>query len=117
MPTWYESYLASWETLDVDAVLAWFADDCVFEDTTLGHGATGIDQLRRFVAASFRNMPDARFEFVRGHDNGTGYAIEWIMQPMGVRGASVGQLRDGKIAVHRDYWNGAAYTVPTAGDA
>ncbi len=111
MTTWYEAYLASWDTLDVEKVLDWFTDDCIFEDTTIGHGAEGIRQMRKFVEASFRNVPDARFEFVRGHDNGEAYAIEWIMQPMNIRGVSVGQLRDGRIAVHRDYWNGAAYTV------
>lgn len=112
MTTWYEGYLTSWHTLEVDNVLEWFTDDCVYEDTTIGHGAEGKKALGKFVNASFKNVPDARFEFVRGHDNGEAYAIEWVMQPMGVRGVSVGQLRDGKIAVNRDYWNGAAYQVP-----
>ncbi len=110
--SWFERYLASWESLDVEAVLAWFTDDIEFEDTTLGHGASGIGQMRKFVKASFRNVPDGRFEFVRGHDNGVGYAMEWIMQPMNVRGVSIGQLRDGKICNNRDYWNGALFTVP-----
>jgi steroid delta-isomerase-like uncharacterized protein len=112
MTTWYEQYLASWETLDADKVLDFFTEDCVYEDTTIGHGAEGKRRLRRFVEASFANVPDARFEFVRGHDNGEAYAIEWVMQPMNVRGVSVGQLRDGKITVNRDYWNGAKYAVP-----
>ncbi|HEY4332546.1 MAG TPA: nuclear transport factor 2 family protein [Ilumatobacteraceae bacterium] len=112
MDTWFERYLSSWETQDVDAVLAWFTDDCVMEDTTLGHGAQGLEAMRTFVRASFRNVPEGRFEFVRGHDDGHSFAIEWVMQPMGVRGASVGQLRDGKIAVQRDYWYGALYAVP-----
>jgi ketosteroid isomerase-like protein len=111
MSTWYEEYLASWDSLDIDAVLAWFTDDIVYEDTTIGHSARGASQMRKFVAASFRNVPDAQFEFVRGFDLGDGYAIEWIMQPMGVRGASVGKRRDGKICENRDYWNGAKYTV------
>jgi SnoaL-like domain len=112
MTAWYEGYPTSWDTLDVHKVLEWFTDDCVYEDTTIGHGAECIGQLRKFVKASFRNVPDARFEYVRGTDNGEGYAIEWIMQPMGIRGASVGQLRDGKISVNREYWNGTAYQVP-----
>jgi ketosteroid isomerase-like protein len=109
---WYEDYLNSWATLDVDQVLAFFTDDLSYEDTTIKHGATGIEQFRKFVKASFRNVPDARFEFVRGHSDGEGYSIEWIMHPMGVAGVSVGRLRDGKISENRDYWNGAAYTVP-----
>ena len=112
MTTWFEEYLASWETLDVEKVLAWFTDDCLYEDTTIGHGANGMKQMRKFVEASFRNVPDAKFEYVRGYGDDKGYSIEWIMQPMNVRGASVGQLRDGKITVNRDYWNGAAYKVP-----
>ena len=112
MTTWYERYLASWETLDVDAVISWFAPDATLEDTTLGHGATGHDQLRRFVAASFANVPDGRFDFVDGFDDGESYAIEWVMQPMGVRGVSFGKLRDGLIIEHRDYWNGKLFELP-----
>lgn len=37
---------------------------------------------------------------------------EWVMHPMNVRGVAVGQLRDGKITVNRDYWNGAKYAIP-----
>jgi hypothetical protein len=40
---------------------------------------------------------------------GDAYRVEWVMQPMGVRGASVGTLRDGLIASNRDYWNGALF--------
>jgi len=68
--------------------------------------------VRAFVKASFRNVPEARFEFVRGHDDGRAYAIEWVMQPMGVRGVSVGTLEAGRIQQNRDYWNGASYRVP-----
>ena len=42
----------------------------------------------------------------------TDFAVEWVMQPMNVRGVSIGTLRDGKIATQRDYWNGAAFAVP-----
>ena len=112
MSDWIEPYLASWETLDVEQVALWFTDDAFYADMTIGHSATGISQLRKFVAASFRNVPDARFEFVRGHADDTHYAIEWIMHPMNVPGVSVGSLRDGKICENRDYWNGAAYKVP-----
>jgi ketosteroid isomerase-like protein len=112
MTTWYERYLSAWDSMDVDAVLEWMTDDVYFEDTTARYSATGRDEMRRFVKASFRNVPDARFEFLRGHDDGESYAIEWIMQPMGVPGVSVGRLRDGKVCCNRDYWNGALFDVP-----
>ncbi len=112
MSTWFESYLASWNALDVDGVLAWMTEDVTYEDTTLGHKAVGIRQARRFVEASFKNVPDAAFDFVSGSSTDTSYHIEWVMQPMGVRGVSVGSLRDGLITENRDYWNGALFTVP-----
>jgi ketosteroid isomerase-like protein len=112
MSNFFEHYLASWETLDVEAVMAFFTDDIVYEDTTIGHGATGAKQMRRFIEGSFRNVPDARFDYVGSHSTGEEYAIEWVMQPMDVRGVSIGALRDGKICANRDYWNGAKYVVP-----
>lgn len=36
------------------------------------------------------------------------------LQPMDVRGVSIGTLRAGKISTQRDYWNGAAFAVPNA---
>ena len=112
MSTWYEDYLAAWDTLEVDAVTMWFTDDCYYEDTTLNHRAEGIEQLNRFVQASFDNVPEARFDFVDGVDDGSAFAIRWVMQPMGVPGVSFGKLRDGKICEQRDYWNGRLFDVP-----
>jgi len=112
MNDWFEDYLASWGTLDVEQVVRWFTDDITYHDMTINHGAEGIEQMRKFVKGSFRNMPEARFEFVRGHGDDKGYSIEWIMHPIDVPGVSVGRLRDGKICSNRDYWNGAAYKVP-----
>jgi ketosteroid isomerase-like protein len=108
----FEDYLDSWATLDIEKVMAFFHEDIVYEDTTIGHGAKGTKQMRRFVQGSFDNVPDARFEHVGHHSTGTDYAIEWIMHPMNVRGVSIGKLRDGKIIENRDYWNGAAFKVP-----
>ena len=112
MSNYFADYLAAWDTLDVDTVMSYFTDDIQYEDTTIGHGAQGAKQMRGFVKASFQNVPDARFEYVGHHSTGSDYAIEWIMQPMNVRGVSIGKLRDGKISENRDYWNGAAYKVP-----
>ena len=112
MSNFFADYLAAWESLDLETVMSFFTDDIEFEDTTLGHRVHGSKQMRRLVTASFENLPNARFEYVRHLTDGTDYAIEWVMQPMNVRGVSFGKLRDGKICEHRDYWNGAAFHVP-----
>ena len=56
----------------------------------------------------------------------TGYALEWVMQgthdrasaqipatgkPFAIRGVSVGELRDGKIARNTDYWSLAEFLM------
>jgi ketosteroid isomerase-like protein len=108
----FSDYLASWDTLNVEQVMAFFTDDIEYRDTTIGHGASGEKQMRRFIQASFTNVPDARFEYVGHVATEDAYAIEWVMHPMGVGGISIGSLRDGKISKNRDYWNGAKYQVP-----
>jgi ketosteroid isomerase-like protein len=111
-PNFFSDYLAAWDTLDVDAVMAFFTDDIEYRDTTIGHGAKGAKQMRRFVEASFTNVAHARFDYVGHVATEEDYAIEWVMQPMGVGGVSIGALRDGKICKNRDYWDGAKFKVP-----
>jgi len=112
MTSFFEDYLAAWDTLDVDKVMEFFTDDVVYEDTTVGHTATGAKQMRRFVQASFDNVPEARMQYVAHVSLGDDYWYEWIMNPQAIRGVSVGKLRDGKICENRDYWDGAKFKVP-----
>ena len=112
MSTFFSDYFKAWDDLDIEAVLDYFTEDIVYEDTTINHGASGIKQMRRFVMASFDNVPDAKFEYVGELTTQESFAVEWVMQPMNIRGVSVGKLRDGKICEQRDYWNGALFSVP-----
>jgi ketosteroid isomerase-like protein len=114
MGNFFEDYLAAWDTLDVDKVMEYFTDDIVYQDTTLGHGARNAKQMRRFVQASFDNVPEARMKYVSHFCAGDDYVYEWVMNPMQIPGVSVGKLRDGKICENRDYWDGAKFTVPNA---
>ena len=111
MATWFEEYLGAWASEEVDQVMAWMADDIEFEDTTAGYKAKGTEQMTKFVLGSFKAVPGSTFEFVKGADIGDDYYIEWIMQPMGVRGVSVGTRRDGRISANRDYWDGKKFTI------
>jgi ketosteroid isomerase-like protein len=106
MPMWFKEYLDTWGSGDVSKVTEWVTDDVDFEDVGAGHKLTGKDAMAKFVAVSFKKVPGATFDFVGGEELGDSYYYEWVMQPMGVRGVSVGKRRDGKIAENRDYWNG-----------
>jgi uncharacterized protein (TIGR02246 family) len=103
------AYFAAWNGTDPDAVAAFVTDDVEFEDVGAGHRCSGRRQFRRFVEICHERVPDARYEVVDSRMSGDTYWVEWVMQPMGVRGASVGTLREGRIAANRDYWNGAQF--------
>ncbi|MFM8564254.1 MAG: nuclear transport factor 2 family protein [Acidimicrobiia bacterium] len=102
----FTDYLAAWGAGDVDGLLAWFTDDVEFRDMTTRHGASGIDRMRRFVEAAFSSFPDARFELVDCVSDGRSFAMEWVMRPGDVPGASFGRLVGGRVAVQHDYWDG-----------
>src|SRR3954469_23504515 len=55
-------WLAAWDTLDADAVVALCAPDVVFADPALPRPALGRDQVRAFVEAVARAYPDFRLE-------------------------------------------------------
>ena len=104
-----EDYYASWGGTDPDAVVAFMTDDVEFEDVTMKEAHQGKDRVRRFVAACFKVVPGVKYEIVASRVSDETYWVEWVMQPQGLRGASVGLLRDGKIAMNHDYWNGAEF--------
>jgi ketosteroid isomerase-like protein len=107
--TWLEDYFDSWGGTDPDKVVSYMADDVEFEDTTMKHPSSGKEKVRRFVALCFKMVPDVKYEVVDFHLTDTAYWVEWIMQPNGVRGASVGKVRDGKIIYQHDYWDGREF--------
>ena len=107
--TWLEDYFESWGGTDPDKVVSYMADDVEFEDTTMKHPSSGIEKVRRFVALCFKMVPDVKYEVVDFHLTDTAYWVEWVMQPNGVRGASVGKVRDGKIIYQHDYWDGREF--------
>lgn len=104
--SWFQQFLRSWEAGDIDAVVATVTDDVVFEDVALGHRSAGRDGFRVFAERVASGGGGVRFDVTGGFETDDGrYAIEWVMQPPGVRGVSIGRRVDGRIREHRDYWN------------
>ena len=104
MDTLIRDYFAAWSGSDVDALVAFVTEDVDFEDVGAGHRCSGSREFREFVEMCNVRVPDARYDVVDSRVLDDTYWVEWVMQPMGLRGASVGRLREGKIAVNRDYW-------------
>lgn len=100
-----QSYYDAWDKRDTDAIMATLTEDVVLEDVPTGHIARGAESARVFVDAGLALVADASYDVVSIRIDGDEYAVEWVMQPAGVRGVAIGEIRDGRIALNRDYWN------------
>jgi steroid delta-isomerase-like uncharacterized protein len=114
-----ESFIAAWNSHDVEKVVPIFTDDVLYEDVTFGAVNHGSAELRKFAASIFDAVPDVKFELVsstveKGH--GT---IEWVFtgtdrglyktgKRFSVRGVSVIDLRGGRISRNLDFYDAAS---------
>jgi len=105
MTTWLNEYFDAWNRYDADGVASYMTDDVEYEDMAFRHRSVGRAAIVEFVKKSEEVAPGSSFELVTTRTADDHYYAEWIMQPLGVPGVSVGTLRDGKIAVNRDYWS------------
>jgi len=103
--SWVKRYYADWDSGDAEAISAWFDADVVLEDVPTGHTATGASEARAFVDGALKLAPGAKYEVLAALVSGEQFAVEWIMQPAGLHGASVGTVRNGRILTNRDFWD------------
>jgi steroid delta-isomerase-like uncharacterized protein len=120
-----DEWAMAWSSNDPERVLALFADDCVFEDLTLGVVARGKEELRSFVNIAFAAVPDFKYGLVSRFVASQWAAIEWVMSGThegdfpgmpatgkrfsSVRGSSILELEAGKIRRESDYWDAATF--------
>jgi ketosteroid isomerase-like protein len=100
---------------DVDGVMSFFTDDCVFEGPRgpepCGRRLVGADAVRDGIAARFGGIPDVHY----------GEATHWVAADRGVsewtltgttidgerlelRGCDLWTFRDGRVARKDSYW-------------
>lgn len=114
-----EKFIAAWNSHDPDKMLSLFTDDVFYEDVAFGEVSHGHAEMRKFAASEFEGVPDLELKLVRAaiHDgHGT---IEWTFsgtdkgvyktgKKFTVRGVSVVDVRNGKIARSLDFYDVAA---------
>jgi steroid delta-isomerase-like uncharacterized protein len=57
-------FLAAWNSRDVDALLALMTEDVVYDDSAWPAQMRGQDDVRAFLTAIWRAVPDLTFSFV-----------------------------------------------------
>jgi steroid delta-isomerase-like uncharacterized protein len=114
-------YMLAWNSHDVDKILSFFTDDCVYEDLGIGVVSKGKKELTGFVNSSLVGVPDVKFQvksvFVAGDWVGSEYVMSGTFvhstipampatgKTFSIRCASILQLRKGKISRETDYYN------------
>jgi ketosteroid isomerase-like protein len=101
---------------DVDAILAHFADDCVFESPRgperWGRRFIGKDEVRRGLAARFEGMPDVSYTDDDHFACGSRGVSEWTIsgstldgERIEVRGCDLWTFgEEGKIVRKDSFW-------------
>ena len=113
-----EKWIAAWNSHNPDKMLAVFTDDVFYEDVAFGEVSHGSAEFRKFAASEFEGVPDLELKLVRANVHGGHGTIEWIFsgtdkgvfktgKKFSVRGVSVIDVRDGRIARSLDFYDSA----------
>jgi steroid delta-isomerase-like uncharacterized protein len=104
------AFLDAFNAHDVDAILSFFTDDCVF-DTPRGQRLVGKEEVRKGIQARFEGIPDVRYGDERHFTSGDRGVSEWTIrgtqvtgEPIEVRGCDLFEFADGKISRKDSYW-------------
>ena len=110
-----EAFFDGWNRHDVDCIMTFMADECVFE-TTAGKEACGTryegrEGVREAFARVFKMFPDAHFGNARHFVAGDRGLSEWVFtgttaegKKLEVNGCDVFTFANGKIAKKDSYF-------------
>jgi steroid delta-isomerase-like uncharacterized protein len=110
-----QALLDAFNAHDVDAVLSFFTDDCVFDmprgPAPGGRRLVGKDEVRKGVQARFDGIPDIVYGDDRHFTSGDRGVSEWTIrgtqatgEPIEVRGCDLFEFADGKISRKDSFW-------------
>ena len=110
-----EDILDAFNRHDVDGVMSFFADDCVFETpkgpSPFGRRLVGLDEVRNGVAARFAGIPDVHYGDDSHFVSGSRGVSEWTLtgtttggERLDFRGCDLWTFREGKVVRKDSYW-------------
>lgn len=109
------TFLDAFNRHDVDAIMAFFTDDCVFDmprgPEPGGRRLAGKDAVREGIASRFAGIPDVHYGDDRHWTSADRGVSEWTITGttaagtrIAVRGCDLFEFRAGKIARKDSYW-------------
>ena len=114
-----EDYFTAWNSRDVEKILSFFTDDCLYEDVALKRIVRGKAELRALLESVFTDIAGFKMDIKSVFSAGSWGASEWTMsgrfvhssdpllaatgKSFLIRGATVFELSNGKISRNTDY--------------
>lgn len=109
------AFLEAFNRHDLDAIMTFFADDCVFDaprgPNPWGRRYAGKDEVRTGLGARFTGIPDVHYGEDRHWLSGDRGVSEWRLTGtttsgvrIDVRGCDLLEFQDGKIVRKDSYW-------------
>ena len=117
-----QAFADAWNRHDVDALMSFMAEDCVFESSAgpevCGTRYVGREAVRIAFADVWAVFPDARWGNARHFVHGDRAVSEWTFtgtradgSPVEVQGCDLFTLRGGKILLKNSYRKNRALPV------
>ncbi len=130
LPPPLDELLAAWNAHDPQRLAALYAEDAVVDVRIASNQVfRGPDEVAAWAAGTFAAVPDLRFEIGRAFVAGDLVALEWVYtgtytgqlpglppgagQALRVPGATVFELRDGKIVRETLYYDLYLFLIQT----
>jgi steroid delta-isomerase-like uncharacterized protein len=126
-PPLIEEWAAAWSSHDPERLLALFADDAMYEEVAGGLVFRGKEEIGGYIQTNLTGFPDVTVTLHTGFSVGDWAAAEWVYagtftgpfpglpEPTGntfaLRGATIYELRDGKIVRNSDYYDLVSFTT------
>ena len=116
----YQDYGAAWASNDLDKILSFYTDDCVYEDLPSDTVCRNKDELKRFFETTLATIPDITFELISFFSSGNMLCSEYFIKgtvggggdgtsdsdiKLSTRTASIYELKEGKFSRVRNYYN------------
>jgi steroid delta-isomerase-like uncharacterized protein len=119
-----QAFADAWNRHDVEALMTFMTDDCVFESSAgpdvYGMRYAGRDAVRAGFAEVWKIFPDAHWGNARHFVQGDRGVTEWIFTGtrtdggrVEVHGCDLFAFRDGKIALKNSYRKNRPLVTPT----
>ena len=115
-----EDYYAAWNSHDVEKAASFFTDDLVYEDVPMAAVQRNKKEFKDSWNTFFTTCPNFKLEFKAIFATDTWAGSEWVMsgthlgdwpgmpataKSFSVRGASICELRGGKLRRESLYWD------------